>query len=178
MTDRVVGDPDEVGVPENDLQLSRELGDHQLSDIEFLCQRLTRANTLRREQFEYWKEHPDVPESYRPNDKMRSQGTATMSSEYESSNEVLDRSKAAAPRSVFSTSARTTFSSVGHITLQDDRTRVSRPRTRYAASNVAGSNATRVPGIPRCPPEETDFECPFCHTELDWAKMQDRTVWK
>ncbi|THY58157.1 hypothetical protein D6C97_04510 [Aureobasidium pullulans] len=171
MTDRVAGD-DELGVTENDLQLRRELGDHQLSDIEFLCQRLTRANTLRREQFDYWTEHPDVPESYRFDDTLRSQGTATTPSRDESSKEVLDRSKAAAPRSVFSTSARTTFSSVGHTTLQDDRTKVSRPRTRYAASNVAGSNATRVPGIPRCPPEETDFECPFCHTELDWAKIR------
>ncbi|TIA29987.1 hypothetical protein D6C78_09876 [Aureobasidium pullulans] len=177
MTDRVAGD-DELGVTENDLQLRRELGDHQLSDIGFLCQRLTRANTLRREQFDYWTEHPDVPESYRFDDTLRSQGTATTPSRDESSKEVLDRSKAAAPRSVFSTSARTTFSSVGHTTLQDDRTKVSRPRTRYAASNVAGSNATRVPGIPRCPPEETDFECPFCHTELDWTKMQDRMVWK
>ncbi|THX96308.1 hypothetical protein D6D03_08817 [Aureobasidium pullulans] len=177
MTDRVAGD-DELGVTENDLQLRRELGDHQLSDIEFLCQRLTRANTLRREQFDYWTEHPDVPESYRLDDTLRSQGTATTPSRDESSKEVLDRSKAAAPRSVFSTSARTTFSSVGHTTIQDDRTRVSRPRTRYAASNVAGSNATRVPDIPRCPPEETEFECPFCHTELDWAKMQDRTTWK
>ncbi|THX48983.1 hypothetical protein D6D11_05853, partial [Aureobasidium pullulans] len=75
------------------------------------------------DKFDYWTEHPDVPESYRFDDTLRSQGTATTPSRDESSKEVLDRSKAAAPRSVFSTSARTTFSSVGHTTLQDDRTK-------------------------------------------------------
>lgn len=182
MTDRLVGNLDEAVVTESDIQLRREFGDHQLSDIEFLCQRLTRGNVLRREQFEYWAKHPDVPESYR-SDQAWSPDTAIALSKGESSNNTSSDpgssgvSKAAVPSSASSTSTPKTFSSVGFTTLQDDKTKASRPRTQYAASYAAASDALRVPSMPLCLPGEIDVECPFCHTELDWAKMQDRTVW-
>lgn len=48
---------------EEELQLGKETEQQELGDIAFFCQRLARANLCRRKQFEYWINHPDVPET-------------------------------------------------------------------------------------------------------------------
>ncbi|CAD0097587.1 unnamed protein product [Aureobasidium mustum] len=44
-------------------QTKKENVQQDIADLAFFCERLARANLFRRKQFEYWVDHPDVPET-------------------------------------------------------------------------------------------------------------------
>ncbi|KAH0150767.1 hypothetical protein KCU67_g10527, partial [Aureobasidium melanogenum] len=62
MRSRVGGDEEHV-VTEEEMQLRQENEQQEIADIAFFCQRLAWANLFRRKQFDYWVDHPDVPET-------------------------------------------------------------------------------------------------------------------
>lgn len=153
-----VGGDEERAVTLDDI-MSRKLDeDHELADIAFLCQRLTWANKLRRNQFKYWEENPDIPETQEEDIASRSNSKRV---------ETKDLS-----------ATQTSFSSVAISALAETRTEAGRLRTEYTNSVVGRSNAIRVPDIPECSKTDPEFECPFCHLVLISDRMQDRRAWK
>ncbi|KAG9759091.1 hypothetical protein KCU73_g3565, partial [Aureobasidium melanogenum] len=62
MRSRVGGNEERV-VTESEVQLRKKNEQREIADIAFFCQRLTWANLFRREQFDYWIDYPDVPET-------------------------------------------------------------------------------------------------------------------
>lgn len=149
-----VGGDEERAVTLEDI-ISRERDeDHELADITFLCQRLTWANKLRRNQFRYWEESPDQ--------------------EYETISRP--NPKRAGAKNLSAT--QTSFSSVANSALADTRTEAGRLRTEYTNSVVGRSNVIRVPDVPERSKTTPEFECPFCHLMLSSDRMQDRRAWK
>lgn len=155
-----VGEDDEKPVTAADIQQRKENESLELADIRYLCQRLTWANILRRKQFKYWFESPDVPE---PREEPPASHSAPMSKN------MVDKPPSG---------SRTTFSSVAISELDETRTEVGRLRTVYTESTVGRSTTIRVPTVPECSKHDTKFECPFCHIELGSKRMQDRMIWK
>ncbi|THY03991.1 hypothetical protein D6D01_10155, partial [Aureobasidium pullulans] len=154
-----VGGDEERAVTLEDI-ISRERDeDHELADITFLCQRLTWANKLRRSQFKYWEESPDVLETQQQDDIK--------------SPSISKRVKAKS-----SSATQASFSSVAVSALAETRTEAGRLRTEYTNSVAGRNNAVRVPDVPDSSKTNPDFECPFCHLMLNSNRMQDRATWK
>ncbi|THZ63568.1 hypothetical protein D6C85_08891 [Aureobasidium pullulans] len=153
-----VGGDEERAVTLDDI-ISRKLDEnHELADITFLCQRLTWANKLRRSQFKYWEESPDIPETQEE--------------------DIVSRSNSKRVETKDLSATQTSFSSVAISALAETRTEAGRLRTEHTNSVVGGSNAIRVPDIPECSKTDSEFECPFCHLVLSSDRMQDRRAWK
>lgn len=154
-----VGGDEERAVTLDDI-ISRKLDEnHELADITFLCQRLTWANKLRRSQFKYWEESPDVLET-----------------QLQEGMESLPIPKRVEVES--SSAIQASFSSVAVSALAETRTEAGHFRTEYTNSVVGRTKAIRVPDVPDGSKTDPDFECPFCHLTLSSTRMQDRAAWK
>ncbi|KAG9513523.1 hypothetical protein KCV07_g8721, partial [Aureobasidium melanogenum] len=154
MRSRLGGDERHV-VTEEEIQLKKENEQQEIADIAFFCQRLAWANLCRREQFKYWIDHPDVPE------------TQTTASDVGKEIQQKDRIMSAIPASL---------STVAKSALEDN-TEVGQSRTK-AKSAVGQPNTTRVPDVPKCSKNGPNFECPFCHVILSSGLMQKREIWE
>ncbi|TIA29191.1 hypothetical protein D6C79_10014 [Aureobasidium pullulans] len=111
-----VGGDEERAVTLDDI-MSRKLDeDHELADIAFLCQRLTWANKLRRNQFKYWEESPDIPETQEE--------------------DIVSRSNSKRVETKDLSATQTSFSSVAISALAETRTEAGRLRTEYTNSVV------------------------------------------
>ncbi|THV79578.1 hypothetical protein D6D29_06767 [Aureobasidium pullulans] len=118
-----VGGDEERAVTLDDI-ISRKLDEnHELADITFLCQRLTWANKLRRSQFKYWEESPDIPETQEE--------------------DIVSRSNSKRVETKDLSATQTSFSSVAISALAETRTEAGRLRTEHTNSVVGGSNAIR-----------------------------------
>lgn len=154
-----VGGDEERAVTLDDI-ISRKLDEnHELADITFLCQRLTWANKLRRSQFKYWEESPDVLE--------------TQLQEGMESPPIPKRVEVES-----SSATQASFSSVAVSALAETRTEAGHFRTEYTSSLVGRTKAIRVPDVLDSSKTDPDFECPFCHLTLSSTRMQDRAAWK
>lgn len=152
-----VGTDEEHVVTEEEIQLRKENEQQEIADIAFFCQRLTWANLFRRKQFDYWIDHPDVPET-------QTIGVDTVGTTH------LQKDKMAL-------AMPTSLSTVAKSALGNN-TEVGQWRTVYAQSKVGRFNNVRVPDVPKCSRSNPNFECPFCHIILDSRLMQKRETWK
>jgi hypothetical protein len=142
-------------VTEEEIQLKKENEQQEIADIVFFCQRLAWANLCRREQFDYWIGHPDVPE------------TQTTASDIGKAIQQQDRIMSAMP----------TFLSTVAKSALEDNTEAGQSRTK-ARSAVGQPNTIRVPGVPKCSKNGPSFKCPFCHVILNSGLMQKREIWE
>lgn len=155
-----------------------------VEDILWFCQRLAGANTRRREQLQYWIDHPygpkegpaNVPDLPTPNpaqihvkpaDKPESRSQApTM----RSPNPDASRQ----PKSVMS---KQSFSTAAVSDVHDAKTNV-RPRTVYAPTAIGQGRSNSVPDPPKTENGKLTFPCPYCGMILDSSEMQNRQLWK
>lgn len=134
----------------SDLLLSYR-SNQDISPYNYLIQRLAKANTHRRRQFEYWRHRRDQFEAQSNFELM---GIATTMSQPATAT-VLDTDK---------------------IDLNDNHSAIS-----SATSILSTSEGSRQHiAIPRPPPLETgskEFECPYCYTLLS-SNTQRRSKWE
>lgn len=137
-------------VTENEFQRNKRNNHEGIADIAFFCQRLTRANILRRKQFHYWDEHPDVPEPQAG---------------------VLDDA-AAREHHPEDQSASSSCAALSNVASSDSECNNDEGqwRTVYARPVVERSN-NEVPEVPKCTEADARFECPFCRLVLDSKLM-------
>ncbi|KAI1178527.1 hypothetical protein F4777DRAFT_100632 [Nemania sp. FL0916] len=152
-----------------------------------LSRRFARANGQRREQLKYWSKNPyqlDVSQGYETRkivgeseipQKMKRGGAVT---EDETSTIQLEHKES---RSQKSRTTVVTFSTVAESVLLGAGTETGRPQTVYAESVVAGRWSARVPPPPK-PTREVNgteqYECPYCHMNLDAKLVKDSVAWK
>lgn len=156
MRSRVGGNEERV-VTESEVQLRKKNEQREIADIAFFCQRLTWANLFRREQFDYWIDYPDVPET-------QTKPFGAVGKTNQQKDKIIP---------VISTSLSTVAKSA-----LGNNTEVGQSRTVYAKSVFGRSNTTRVPDVPKYSQNDTNFECPFCRIILESKLMQDRETWK
>ena len=139
---------------------------------DFLVYRLGLANTRRRQQIRYWKEHHEVPSrDYLP------------SSRIENSEPIshFDIRKGRLPELSLSTPSRASDQSLTPIAgsdLQDDTSLSEGRDTGYAPSLPEQDRSFRIPDVPKVPAYQASFECSYCHAQLDTVTMAQRGVWK
>jgi hypothetical protein len=150
-----VGGDEEHVVTEEEIQRRKENEHQGIADIVYFCQRLTWANLLRRKQFDYWVDCPDVPES-----QERALGT------------TANQLKGQTPLVIHASLSTVAKSALGN---NND---LGQSPTVYARTVTGRSNTTRVPDVPKRSTTDPSFECPFCHIILDSKPMQKREVWK
>ena len=134
-----------------------------------IAQRLARANTKRREQLLYWSLHPDRPSAV----VCLSEDTDTPP------NAAIPLDSAdAESRAPRSTMTKESFSTVAASDLCGTQSTAGPARTIYVESIAGNKRSNRVPNIPVDAKESSSFDCPYCHTTLESAKMQTRNEWK
>jgi hypothetical protein len=156
-----------------------------VDDILWFCQRLAGANTRRREQFQYWTDHPYDPKEDSTNaarlaspnlaqvhakqveEKLESQNQA---STFKPSIPNVPRE---GPKSAVS---KQSFSTAAVSDIHDTKTNV-RPRTVYAPTAIGQGRSNSVPDPPKTE-IGTTFPCPYCGTTLESSEMQNRQSWK
>lgn len=159
-------------------------------DILWLCQRLSEANSRRREQLAYWIRHPYDPEADRTTeDPLRDvaakapsrggpQGDGHNESQllmsYAKPPDTVIRPAAAPSLSIMS---RQTFSTVAVSDVYDTKTNT-RARTVYAPTAAGGFRSASVPAPPKVAEDNPSFTCPYCGTVLKSDDMRDRQTWK
>lgn len=162
-------------------RLAREL---ENSPHHVLSRRFAKANAQRREQLKYWIDNPYQPDvSHGPETnkvvvgksllkKNPTKGGAATEDETAESKEA---------KSEKSRSTAISFTTVAESALLDSATEMGRPQTIYAESVVAGKWSARVPPPPK-PAIVIDgteqYECPYCHINLDSKVAKDRMAWK
>jgi hypothetical protein len=162
--------------------VGQELTKYCIEDILWFCQRLAAANTRRREQFQYWTDHPYDPRE----ETMNAARLATPSlsqthaKQVEETQEPLNRASAfrtsiprEGPRSAVS---KQSFSTAAVSDIHDTKTNV-RPRTVYAPTVIGQGRSNSVPDPPKIE-SGTTFSCPYCGTTLESSEMQNRQSWK
>ncbi|KAG9520138.1 hypothetical protein KCU93_g7760, partial [Aureobasidium melanogenum] len=121
-------------VTEEDIQFKKDNEQQEIADIAFFCQRLAWANLCRREQFKYWIDHPDVPESQ------------TTASDVGKAIQQKDRIMSAISASL-STVAKS---------AREDNPEVGQSRTE-AESAVGQPSTAQVPDVPKFDAKERDL---------------------
>jgi hypothetical protein len=163
---------------------SNAVNHQEIEDIRWFCQRLARANTRRREQLQYWKEHPydpehDVTSTNLVGDLDITRGIVTLEGQKEDSRSQVSTLKPVGPHVLLKGSksviSKQSFSTVARSDVHDTRTNI-RPRTVYTPTVVGQDHAISVPGPPRTKDGETTFPCPYCGTTLD-SKDMSRQLW-
>jgi hypothetical protein len=174
---------------ESDLESRRKMESDEKS-YDLIC-RLARANTRRREQLRYWAAHPPRSEAgpeISPADEgpSRKHGPAPtpaqrrpVEDEEVAMTKAKPRGKYDAKSLISSPTTAVSWSTAGVSGIDGAQTQAGPARTIYAETVVAtGSRSTRVPDPPDVGSANTQFECPFCHTNLETALMKDRISWK
>jgi len=148
---------------------------HQTSSA--LCKRLAAANVRRREQLNFWQDHPAQPttvklpdESIRPKPAVIPKATPT--------GQLVKKAVAKSEMSKPSHGTKQSFSTVAKSDLNDSATFSGRPRTEYASSSRGGKFVLRVPQLPKLQDELPTLKCPYCSTILDAKSMSQRELWK
>ncbi|KAI0548223.1 hypothetical protein F4679DRAFT_551675 [Xylaria curta] len=157
--------------------VSDALDHREIQDIRWLCQRLAKANTKRREQLQYWNTHP-----YDPNQVVTSTNSVANldialgkdSKIQVSTVKPLDPDVSyERPESILS---KQSFSTVALSDVYDTRTNV-RPRTIYTPTTIGRDHRVSIPGPPKMKDGETQFPCPYCGMKLEATDMT-RQLWK
>ncbi|OIW26837.1 hypothetical protein CONLIGDRAFT_707345 [Coniochaeta ligniaria NRRL 30616] len=144
-------------------------------DIWWFCQRLSAANTRRREQLKYWIEHP-----YKA-DQVRIAATGDESVVKIPSGKAGGLAggqavgQAGTPKSIISSVP--SFSTVAVSDVYDTKTNI-RPRTVYAPTVGGSRKSTSVPSLPKAAKTAPSFVCPYCGMMLDSKDMANRQSWK
>ena len=134
---------------------------------EVLVRRLALANTRRRQQLQYWEEHPqDVAEGVLSEAVLCESGIPPR------------ESKPTRSLGIPSGTTNQTFSTVALSGVNDNETFSGRPKTIYQPSLQGASSHLRIPDIPKVAFGQTSFECPYCHTQLEVQTMRKRQLWK
>lgn len=165
--------------------IGQGLAKDRIEDILWFCQRLAAANTRRREQFQYWNDHPYDPKQ----DTTNAARFATPSlaqfhvkkaeEEHEPQNRAstfespIPNASREGPRSTVS---KQSFSTAAVSDIHDTKTNV-RPRTVYAATAIGQDRSNSVPDPPKTE-NGTTFSCPYCGTTLESSEMENRQSWK
>lgn len=158
---------------------------YSVEDILWFCQRLAAANTRRREQFQYWTDHPY--DSTKDNTNAARLATPNLAeSRVEKIEEKQEQQNRAptfqpsspdvsrgGPRSAVS---KQSFSTAAVSDIYDTKTNV-RPRTVYAPTAIGQGRSNCVPDPPKIE-IGTTFPCPYCGTTLESSEMQNRHSWK
>ncbi|KAJ5598652.1 hypothetical protein N7537_008736 [Penicillium hordei] len=152
-----------------------------VEDISWFCQRLAAANTRRREQFQYWADHPYDPKHDPTNAtrlvtpslaqiRSKKQEPQNRASAFQSSIPNVPRE---GPRSAAS---KQSFSTAAVSDIHDTKTNV-RPRTVYAPTAIGQGRSNSVPDPPKIE-IGTTFSCPYCGATLESSEMENRQSWK
>ncbi|KAI0469641.1 domain found in Dishevelled, Egl-10, and Pleckstrin-domain-containing protein [Xylariaceae sp. FL0804] len=138
-----------------------------------LCHRFAKANLHRRQQLRYWAEHPYQLQTSQnlAHELPDKGGEAQHSKQADGPGLLVDDEGSAAKGSVIRDSKSLTSNPTNIETSSDLRS-----RTIYAESVVVDKMSAGVPPVPVC--LEAQFECPYCHMNMDSATMKDRMVWK
>jgi hypothetical protein len=154
---------------------AREDKDTELSeDVVALCQRLANANTRRREQFQYWVEHSDMPmrEISIPEVQL------VITSKNQTSTIKAPSQQPMKPNNdARSSTSKQSFSTVAKSAVYETKTQSDRPRTVYAPSAAQRGQPSRVPDVP-LPPKSISVVCPYCGMKLESHDVDDRQAWK
>jgi hypothetical protein len=155
-----------------------------VEDILWFCHRLAGANTRRREQLQYWTDHPYDPKQDATNaTRLATPDMAQVPAKQEKQE---SRSQASTlkppdlnvsregPRSALS---KQSFSTAAVSDIHDTKTNV-RPRTVYAPTAIGQGRSNSVPDPPKTKNENATFPCPYCGTTLESSEMQNRQSWK
>ncbi|KAM0418719.1 hypothetical protein ACHAPT_012317 [Fusarium lateritium] len=165
--------------------MRQELATDQIDDILWYCRRLARANTRRREQLQYWTDHPYDPKQAELNPAQTApdlvkrlvkgpepkEESGSQTSTLKPSSFKLPIS---GPKSIMS---KQSFSTAAVSDVHNSKTNV-RPQTVYAATNVGQGRCNAVPGPPKAEDGKTTFPCPYCGMTLESLEMQNRQSWK
>ncbi|KAJ6178050.1 C2H2 type zinc finger domain protein [Penicillium mononematosum] len=167
--------------------MGQTLTDDGVEDILWFCQRLSGANTRRREQLQYWTDHPYDP-------KQDTSNVAPLETQFQVPVPVhgkqveekeplsqpailnppnLDVSRKG-PKSVMS---KQSFSTAAVSDIHDTKTNV-RPRTVYAPTAIGQGRSNSVPHPPKAEDGKLTFPCPYCGMTLESSEMQNRATWK
>lgn len=131
---------------------------------EVLVHRLALANTWRRQQLEYWVQHPqDAAEG------ILSEAAVPPK-----------ESKQTQSLGIPSRTTKKTFSTVASSAANNNDTFSGRPKTIYQPSLLVASGHLRIPDMPKVDSifGQTSFECPYCRAQLDVQTMQKQELWK
>lgn len=150
-----------------------------------LSKRLARANTKRRGQLLYWGRHPDAPplsqiqrsiaevETLPHRPSIVSQPTTAVPP-------IVPKVQASETMSQVPPST-TTIQSFSHVAVSvqlESESAAGPPRTIYTESTSGKRGSTRVPDLPKSALENPQFDCPYCHTQLQSSMMVNRLNWK
>lgn len=149
-----------------------------------LIRRLANANITRRIQLQYWRQHPDAPNStpvftgLKPgHDEQMQQpvmsdlGDATA---LQADRRIIAKSEAARTTNTKVSFSTAVLSEVNREDAHQDET----AHTRYEESAAGDFRSTRVPPVPRVSERSDEFICPYCGLKLRSAWMKRRRTWK
>ncbi|KAF9777954.1 hypothetical protein IL306_004298 [Fusarium sp. DS 682] len=162
--------------------ISREGG---LEDIFWLCQRLARANTRRREQLKYWTDHPydfknNAPMAYDEDNQAmfrilrQAKDDDISGSQASTLNQTKFKHPPAMPKSI---SSKLSFSTAAVSDIYETKTDT-RSKTVYAPTEIGQNRTSLVPNPPKVKDGQLTFPCPYCGFALDSSLIRDRQSWK
>src|SRR5262249_38019253 len=146
-----------------------------VEDIRWFCRRLARANTRRREQIQYWTDHPYGPKRgtinttrlATPNLAQVPAKTAEGKQESRSRASTREPPKPNLPREgPKSATSEQSFSTAAVSDIYDTKTNV-RPRTVYAPTAIGQARSASVPDPPKTEKGDITFPCPYCGMTLE-----------
>lgn len=165
--------------------IGQGLTNNSVEDILWFCQRLAAANTRRREQFQYWRDHPydhrqDTTNAARLATPDLAQSRVKQVEEKQEQQNRAPTFKPSipdvprgGPRSAVS---KQSFSTAAVSDIHDTKTNV-RPRTVYAPTAFGQDRSNSVPDPPKIE-IGTTFSCPYCGMTLESSEMKNRQSWK
>ena len=149
--------------------------------LAFLVFRLSLANTRRRQQLQYWKEHHAIPSqaflssSWAGNSEFLAQEVGALkSTTWASESGQVPAPSLRKP----SRASHDSFTAIARSDLQDDTSLSEGRDTVHAPSLPEENRSFRIPDIPIIPTDQAFFECSYCHAQLDAVTMTQRGVWK
>ncbi|KAJ5184564.1 hypothetical protein N7472_009404 [Penicillium cf. griseofulvum] len=164
--------------------IGQGLTKYSVEDILWFCQRLAAANTRRREQFQYWTDHPydsrqdNINTARLTTPNLAQFGVKEIEEKQEQQNRaptfqpsIPDVSRGE-PRSAVS---KQSFSTAAVSDIYDTKTNV-RPRAVYAPTAIGQGRSNCVPDPPKIEIGTTS-PCPYCGTTLESSEMQNRQSW-
>jgi hypothetical protein len=148
---------------------------HLVKEVQWLCRRLAKANTRRREQLQYWTDHPcsqfAAPDLTQNPIK---QGEGELKSQKTAFKPLYANSSRQGPSLAVS---RRSFSTAAISDVLDTKTDT-RPRTSYTSTAIGNERSNSVPELPKMAFEKPEFICPYCGMMLNSSEMQHRKAWK
>ena len=147
----------------------------------FLVDRLCLANTRRRQQLQYWKEHHEVPsQAYLPSSRIENSESISQEIDVLKSTPWVSESGRIPALSLNtpSTASDQSLTPIAGSDLQDDTSLSEGRDADYAPSLPEKDRNFRIPDVQKVLADHESFECSYCHAQLDTATMAQRGVWK